>query len=345
MRLVYHGPFWAGSTALQRLEAFEATSGLTVIGHDSGTAPTDVATLRQRLAWRMGWPIDAARERSRLLACVAQMRPEVVLIDSSKVFGREDLTALRAHGVKVLAYYTPDDPLNPRNLKAPVRASLPDWDVFFTTKTFNLPELIARGAQRPVLVGKAYDPALHRPLDRAAVGEDFERFDLVFAGSFEAERARTLNRLAESGLSLVVYGGTIGGWSPGRLHPAITLRPAAFGQAYVLALHQGRLALCFLRRQNRDRITQRSLEITAAARPMLAEKTDEHDSYFQDGVEYAGFTDDDQLIELARRYLTDEGSRAALGAAGRRRCLASGYSTHDRARQMVDVLASALRTT
>lgn len=345
MKLVYHGPFWAGSTALQRLEAFSAVPGLTVLGHEAGTAPTDAATLGQRLAWRLGWPIDAARERARLLAFVAQTRPDVVLIDSSKVFGPKALAALRGAGPRVLAYYTPDDPLNPRNLKAPVRASLRDWDIFFTTKTFNLPELAARGVSRPVLVGKAYDPALHRPLSALEVGEDFERFDLVFAGSFEAERARAMNRLAEAGLSLVVYGGAIGGWPPGGLHPAITLRPAAFGPAYVRALHHGRLALCFLRRQNRDRITQRSFEITAAARPMLAERTDEHDAHFQDGMEYAGFADEVQLITLARRYLSDATQRAALGQAGRRRCLASGYSVHDRARQMAAVLETALRET
>ena len=342
MKLVYHGPFWTGSTALQRLEAFKATPGLTVIGHDAGTAPTDVATLGQRLAWRLGRPIDVARERARLLALVAQARPDAVLIDSSKVFDLKDLAALRAHGAQLLAYYTPDDPLNPRNLKVPVRATLSDWDVFFTTKTFNLPELAARGVRQPVLVGKAYDPALHRPLDRAAVGKEFERFDLVFVGAFEAERARTLNRLAESGLSLVVYGGAIGGWPPGGLHPAITLRPAVFGQAYVRALHHGRLALGFLRRQNRDRITQRSLEITASARPMLAEKTDEHDAHFEDGVEYVGFTDDDQLVGLARRYLSDPVARRALGACARRRCLSSGYSTIDRARQISAVLEAAL---
>ncbi|WP_158235423.1 glycosyltransferase [Caulobacter sp. FWC2] len=342
MKLVYHGPFWAGSTALQRLEAFGAVPGLTVLGHEAGTAPTDTATLGQRLAWRLGWPIDAARERARLLAFVAQTRPDVVLIDSSKVFGPLDLRALRAAGARLVAYYTPDDALNPRNLKAPLRASLSDWDVFFTTKSFNLPELSALGVRRPVLVGKAFDPVLHRPLSPAQVGPQFERFDLVFAGSFEAERALALQALARSGLSVVVYGGVIGGWPSGGPHPDITLRPAAFGQAYVEALHHGRLALGFLRRQSRDRITQRSLEITAAGRPMLAEKTDEHDAHFKDGRDYAGFTDIDGLIALARRYLADPAARRALGEAGRRRCLDSGYSTRARAEYMVEILDAAL---
>ena len=342
MKLVYHGPFWPGSTARQRLEAFGAVEGVEVLAHDTLTKPGDPASVYDHLRWRAGWPVDKTHEAERLTRFVAEQRPQAVLIDSSKVFGPAALHGLRDLGVRALGFYTPDDAMNPLNLKRPLKASLPEWDVFFTTKTFNLPELRAAGVRRPHLVGKAFDPALHRPLDPAEVGEDFERFDLVFAGSCEQERLASLNALCEAGHSVVVYGGDIGKWRPKDLHPNIVARPAAFDQRYVQALHHGKIALGFLRKMNRDQITQRSMEITASGRPMLAEKTAEHDAHFIDGTEYAGFGSDDELVALAGRYLADDPARLELGRRGRERCLSSGYSTLDRARDMITALKTVV---
>jgi spore maturation protein CgeB len=338
MKLLYQGAFWTGSTALQRLDGFRATGAVTVLALDTDARLGEGATLYQRIRWRLGWPVDGLRENERLSALVAAERPDVVFIDSSKVLHRSTLRALRGLGVRTLAYYTPDDTMNPRNLKWPLRLSFPEWDLFFTTKTFNLSELKAHGVRRPYLIGKAYDPTLHRPMSRDEVGGDFEQFDLVFAGSCERERMTSLNALCEAGFSVVVYGGELGKWRAKDLHPAMSLRPAAFGEAYVKAMHHGKIALCFLRKMNRDLITQRSMEITAMGRPMLAEKTVEHDAHFCDGAEYAGFRTDDELVSLAARYLRDDAARQGLGQRARRRCLDSGYSTLDRAREMIVAL-------
>jgi len=216
--------------------------------------------------------------------------------------------------------------------------TFPRWDVFFTTKTYNLIELKERKVKNPRLIGKAFDPELHRPLAPAEVGPEYEAFDLVFAGSFERERWQSLQALAAAGFRLVLYSSHFeeagNRWS----HPNVTCRPAAYAGEYVRALHTGRLALCFLRKINRDRITQRSIEITAMGRPMLAEKTEEHDAHFMDQMEYAGFSSDSQLIEMTKRLIHDPELRTNLGNNGRRRCLTSGYSVHDRAREMMDYI-------
>mgnify|MGYP001474383358 CR=1 FL=1 len=68
---------------------------------------------------------------------------------------------------------------------------------------------------------------------------------------------------------------------------------------------------------------------------MVAERTDEHDQHFQNGVEYLGFSDDAELVASVKGLLQDQAGRLALGQAGRQRCLRSGYSTADRAAQMM----------
>jgi spore maturation protein CgeB len=338
LKLVFHGPLWDGSTSLQRLRALQATDGVIAIGHDTAERMGEGANLYRRVRWRLGWPTDDCCANDRLIAIVTAERPEVVIIEGSKVIRRSTLRELRRLGVRKLVYYTPDDVMNRANLKWPLRWSFPDWDVFFTTKTFNVPELKAHGVRNPYLIGKAYDPSLHRPMTREEIGEDYERFDLVFAGACERERMTSLNALCEAGFSVVVYGGELGNWNKKDLHPSMLCRAAAFGEAYTKAMHHGKLALCFLRKINRDKITQRSMEITAMGRPMLAEKTDEHDAHFLDGVEYAGFKTDNELAALSAEYLRNNLARVELGNRARQRCLSSGYSTLDRAREMIAVM-------
>lgn len=338
MKLLYFGPFWDGSTSVQRAASFRAIPGLEVALRDTAARMQVRAGLYARIRWRLGWPLDKFDENRSLIEAVEAERPDAVIVDNSKIIHCSTLRRLREFGVSTLAYYTPDDAMNTRNLKWPLKLSFPEWDVFFTTKTFNVPELTAAGVRRPYLIGKAFDPELHRPMTRLEVGGEFDKFDFVFAGACEPERLRSLNRLCEAGFSVVVYGGDLGKWDPRQLHPRLESRPAIFSEGYTMAMHHGKLALCFLRKANRDQITQRTMEITAMGRPMLAEKTAEHDEHFIDGVEYAGFRDDDELIALARKYLADHEAALDLGRRARARCLAGGYSTLDRAAEMAGVM-------
>ena len=302
-------------------------------------------SLYERARWKIGWPVDSLAENDRLLATVQQERPDVVLVDNSKVLRRDVLARIRDGLGPLLVYYSPDDVMAPHNLKRQLKRSFDLWDLFFTTKTYNVGELRASGVRHPVLAGNAFDPAVHRPLSAAEAGAEFETFDLVFIGALERERCVSLNRLAEAGMTVLVHGARAGALAtawPSGPHPNITLRDPVFAEGYARCMHHGKIALCFLRKINRDRITTRSIELPAMARPMLAEKTDEHYAHFVDGAEYMGFVSDDDLVQKAKDLLADPERRQRIAAAGRRRCLSSGYSTLDRARQMMDVIRARL---
>lgn len=340
-KLLYFGPQWAGSTSLQRLHAFQDLEGLTAIGIDCGATVKQRApiwhlpSLWPRIRWRLRLPMDIEGENNRLIEAGASFEPDIVIVDNSKVISRKTLRRLREHGVRKLVYYSPDDVAAKHNLSLPLKWSLPDWDVVCTTKTFNIPELTELGVRSPFLIGKAFDPILHRPLHADDVGTEYERFDAVFVGTYESERCRSINVLAESGVSVVVYGSDKGKWSSSQLRPGIELRKSVFDDDYVRAWHTGKVALCFLRKINRDRITQRTMEIAAIGRPMVAERTDEHDLHFVEGKEYLGFLDDKELVLKVRSLLADDERRLAIGRAGRKRCVNSGYSAQDRAAEML----------
>jgi spore maturation protein CgeB len=336
IRLLYHGPLWAGSTSLQLYEGFSGVDGVEAIASDDLLRVGKLENPIHRVRWKLRWPADTTGSNEILLEAVGRHRPDIVVVDSSKVLRRSTLQRIREVCQPRLVYYTPDDIMATHNLSRTLRWSFADWDVFFTTKTFNVEELRRAGVRRPLLVGNAFDPILNAPMTKEEVGDEFEAFDCVFIGMYEAARCRSINALAAAGLSVVVYGAGPGEWHARSLHPSIVLRSSVYAREYRRAWHVGKLALSFLRKLNRDQITTRTLEVAAIGRPMLSEKTDEIDAYFADGKEYLGFSNDAQLVALAREWLLRDSDRLRLSRAARQRCLTSGYSYRERAGWMVE---------
>ncbi len=349
MKLLVHGAMAEGQHTLQRTEALARVPGVEVVRSPLRTGGRGrLPSLLARAAARTRWPIDIWHENRQLLAAARAARPDMVLVENRAVIRRATLRRIRAETGARLAYLSPDDVMARHNLTGWLRGSFAEWDVFFTTKTFNVDELRQAGVRNPVLIGNIYTPSEHRPLTVAEVGEEFEAFDVVFVGQYERDRAASLRRLAEAGLSVLVYGPDAGAlygrWSS-LAGSGITLRPAVWGADYVKAVHKGRIVLGFLRKGNRDRITQRSVEVPAMARPLLAEKTAEHDAHFVDGEEYVGFEGDAEMIAKARALIADPDRRRAIGAAGRQRCLSSGYDVDTLARRIVAALGEATSAT
>lgn len=342
MKVLVHGIMSEGQHTLQRTEALEKIAGIEIARSPVRTGTGGViGRLIGRITRRLRWPSDIHGENSQLLELARQSRPDIILVENRAVIRAGTLARIRAETGARLAYLCPDDAMATHNLTGWLRRSFPAWDAFFTTKTFNLPELRGLGVRNPILIGNIFTPALHRPLRATEVGDEFEAFDVVFVGQYEHDRAQSLRRLAEAGLKVVVYGpdaGAFYGRWASLAGSGIAVRPPVWGQDYVRALHHGKIALGFLRKGNRDRITQRSIEVPAMARPLVAEKTDEQDQHFIDGEEYVGFIDDAELVAKAKALIADPARRARIAEAGRRRCLASGYDVDSLARAITRTL-------
>lgn len=338
-KILYHGPLWRGSTALHRCEAMYKLLGDRLIESNNNVSVvrrTGFDRIIHGLRWRLGVPKDDNNSVEKVTDLIREHNPEIVFIDSSQYFSGRILRLLRRQHPAIYVYYTPDDIIARHNRSFAVRRSFPEWDIFFTTKTFNVPELRERGVKHPILIGIAYHPKLHRPLAPLDVGGEFEKFDCVFMGSYETPRLRAVNALADSGLSVVVYSND---WPKERTSPSVVMRPCAFDEGFIQGMHTGKLALNFLRKINRDQITTRSVEIPAMARVMLAEKTMEHDDYFIDGKEYVGFTSVNELVSFAKSLLANPSRCASIAAAARERCIHSGYSTDCRAITMINSIS------
>ena len=341
MKLLSVGNFSKGEQPGYRANAFRSIDGIDLQIVDLVTdIGSRIPALFQSIAWRLGRPFDIHQLNPRLGEAIDSFEPDVLLCESAVLLKAETLRKAKAKGARIVG--SSQDYVTARhNTNRWQNAAFPYFDLFFTTKTFGVRELEATGVGRVELVNNTFEPEVHRPLSPEAVGDEYEAFDCVFVGTFERDRAQSLRKLADAGMSVLIQGNAAGrlagGWEA-LDHPLITRRPAARQIEYTKALHRGKVALCFLRKLNRDQITCRSIEIPAMARPMLAEKTAEHDAQFVDGEEYVGFTSDAEMVAAARRLVDDARLRHSIGTAGRQRCLDDELDNASLVRRMLDVM-------
>src|SRR5207249_7295321 len=168
-RLIFVGPLWTGSTTVQRLHAFQRTQGLLVTSLDTGDRCSE-ATLVDRVAHKLRRPIDWHDLNSRVMAFAAKMQPDVMFFDNVKVMQRATLQRLREDYGVTPVFYTPDNVIARHNSSRQLEASWPDWSVVFTTKSFNVQDFMARGVRNVHVIGNAFDPDVHRPMEPEEVG-------------------------------------------------------------------------------------------------------------------------------------------------------------------------------
>jgi spore maturation protein CgeB len=84
--------------------------------------------------------------------------------------------------------------------------------------------------------------------------------------------------------------------------------------------------------------TTRTFEIPATGVFMLAERTEDHLSLFKEGVEAEYFGNDEELKDKMRFYLKHDELRRKVAAAGRERCVRSGYDSRSQLVRVLDLV-------
>lgn len=343
MKILYCGLLNPGNTSSMRKDALErAGHTVTTLDMTSTVARRGlVMRLAYRGAWRLGWALDLDGCNGRLIQLARDIQPDVVWVDKGVVIAPRTLRCLRQLPSRTwLIHYNPDDPFGGfgnAGWRTFIQA-IPEYDVHIVPRRANVDEYQRQGARHvfQAMPAWGYAEDVHRPLPHTAEAVDAFGADVGFVGSFELERAQAMLQLARSGAQVRI----IGPWPAEFLDIRMLHTPrAVMGHDYARALGSFKIALGFLRKNNRDQHTSRSIEIPACGVFMLAERSDEHLSLFEEGIEAEYFSNTDELIDKTRFYLANERARARIAAAGRLRCERSGY---ENARCMERLLTRAV---
>jgi spore maturation protein CgeB len=294
-----------------------------------------------------------------VIEAATRHQPQLVWAEKQEYLQPETIRQLKEQGAVTL-HYNPD----PYFSLAWKRTRLADqciglYDVLVVTKRYELDEYrrLARG--RVIYSPLGFDRVGHAP-PAAPKANASEK--IVFVGGWEPRRERLLFAASQETPDVAMWGY---GWNVaqrprvdplralrlGRLTPGRAFYFGAPHQSLARALRKGegangeiyedryaaviagsQISLGFLRELNPDQHTTRSFEIPAIGGFMLADRTEEHREFFEEGKEAEYFSSDEEFREKVAFYLRNEAARVRIARAGHQRCVTSGYSYDDRIR-------------
>ena len=359
MKILFLGAIGEGQTSLMRLRALRRL-GHDVVAVDTRAPWLNATWASRQLERRLGRGPTIDRINREVLAAAA-FAPDLVWAEKQEHLRPATLEALRRRGAR-LAHFTPDPYFSLAwKRTALMDAAIGQFDVLIYCKVYERADYEA--LDRPLLyMPLGYCDETHRPLPSA---DPRWRCALGFLGGWEPRRQQLLRAAADAVDDLKIWGGywdflQDGRWSPRRQLVLGQLAGGApfairkderlaaawqggevYADDYARALTCSRIGLGFLRRVCPDQHTTRSFEIPACGSLLLADRTEEHLGFFEEGREAEFFDSSEELVDKARFYAAHEAERARVAAAGRERCQRSGYAYIERLRPVIEAVAPA----
>ena len=345
MKILFLGEISPGQTSLMRMRAL-GRLGHTVQGVHTVDPWTRARWVKRQVQRRLqrGSVVD---EINRLvLEDARKFRPDLVWAEKQEFLRAETIEELRKLGARTV-HFTPDpyfslDWKRTRLMDEAMRT----FDALVYCKSYEREQY--EGVGRPtVYMPLGYCDEVHRPL----ASEDARwRCAIGFLGGWEPRRERLLHAVAAAGVEVKIWGGyweflRDGRWTP-RRH--IILRQLAgkdrfrfhcdellsrahqgrevYADDYARALTGSRIGIGFLRKAWPDQHTTRTFEIPACGSLLLADRTEEHQQFFEEGKEAEFFASCEELLDKVKFYCSNESARKCVADGGYKRCKEGGYS-------------------
>lgn len=335
-KILYIGPLSYGGTCFQRLKAFEDI-GFSVFPVDTGMPSNTLLKFIFRVWRKFGIKSWVYYINKKINNSLTHVQPEIVWVDKGLAVQAQTLLNIKLAFPKVIMVsYSPDDMINPNNQTSNYIQCIPLYDYHITTKSYNIEELKKLGAQRVVMIDNSYCHHSHKPILLSSAEKNRIGGVVGFIGGWEKEREQYLIFLAESGIPVRIWGE----WKKNKKFPKNMLIEGrtAWGDDYARVVSSFDINLSFLRKENRDLQTTRSIEIPACGGFMIAERTKEHLSLFNEGVEAEFFGDKEELLEKVNYYIQHIEKRNKIAQSGLARCIRGGYSNKARLESLMEMI-------
>jgi spore maturation protein CgeB len=317
-----------GTNVGQSLFEGARTLGLNVAFLDTRLA-TDGPKLWVKVSWHLlgRRPARLTRFSEMAVAECERLRPRYFLSVGMAPVKADAVHRIRRLGTTTINFLT-DDPWNPTHRSRWGLHALSEYDRIASPRRANLAQLRTLGRSQVCYVPFGYDPrhCFPQPPDEGLAS------DVIFVGGADADRVPWIGKLVGTGARVALYGSywdrydETRGVGRGQVGPEI-IRGAT---------SSAKIALCLVRRANRDGHVMRSMEIPAIGACMLAEDTEEHRELFgRDGDAVCYFRTPTEMVERAEKLLASERERQRLRDVAHARITGGRHTYADRLQTML----------
>ncbi|HRI59897.1 MAG TPA: glycosyltransferase [Saprospiraceae bacterium] len=336
-KILYVGAISPGQTCYERMKALQAL-GHEVEGINTSGRLNLLQRVMAKLAHIAGFSPDLPGVCKAMKEQVQSKQFDLIWVDKGTVVQANTLRWIKQQQPGcLLVHLNPDDPFGRfRKGWNVFIKSIPYYDIHFVARTQNVEEFRVSGAKNIYAYDRSFSATLHRPVELSEADTAQYKTPVGFVGTYAPERAAMIAHLIRNGVPVAVYGD---GWTQGKYWDII--RPhyrgaAQYGEGYVKIINGMDIALHFLRHENRDEQDSRTFEIPACGTFMIAERSRKHEAFFRENEEAVFFDTAEELLEKVRRYLVHPEETKRIAAAGRRRCIESGYDHNSRMKELFE---------
>ena len=284
--------------------------------------------LLRALSWRLAGkrPLRLRAFGEEVVAYCRRVRPESVL--AMGIAGLDSSTLQQIGELRIeRSLFVTDDPWNPAHRAAWFLKSLPYYDRIFTTKRATIADLQAASGAEVSFLPFGYDPRFWHSSPVGSGQDNSLESDVMFAGGADQDRVPYIEALAQAGFRVALFGDYWGAV------PAT--RPLTRGHAdpetVRRAVLQTKVALCMVRRANRDGHAMRTFEVPACGGCMLTEYTDEHLEIFgEEGRTVMYFRTIAEMTEKTAWLIGNAAERRRLALAAHDLITRGGHTYRDR---------------
>ena len=279
-------------------------------------------------------PTWLKRFSREILETCYKWRPQYLITTGIAPIAKNVLDEISHLVIRKINYLT-DNPWNPSHKAQWFIEGLPLYDDIFSVRRSNLKDLQQLACRRVAYLPFAYEPELHHP-DPPKTPAEHTQFDcdISFIGCADRDRVPYITALISSGFRIGLYGAYWERYLVTKTHVKGYADPKTFRKV----TSGSKVALCLVRRANRDGNSMRTFEIPAIGACMLTEDTEEHREIFgEEGKAVVYFQTIDEMIEKLRWLLNHPDERTRLAEAAHYLMTQSRHTYKDRLISMLNL--------
>lgn len=337
MKILLIGNSIKGGLADSFFKAFLGLEETVEILDDLKLYQESASFAKNKYCHRLFWRILASPLQKRIIEKVIAEKPDLILVFKGWLIKPKTLLRIKKTLPQAKLFnFNPDNPFNTwhhGNSNNWIRKSIPFYDAYFIWGEFLIKPLERAGAKKAVYLPFGYDGGLHYPVKTISEERKIYGSDIAFIGSWDKERENWLNYLLD--YNLKIWGNS---WEKAdKKLMEKWQKKAAIGEEFSKICDSSKIIVNIVRKQNIPAHNMRTFEIPACGGFTLATRTEEQDSFFNEGAEAEYFSTPEELRRKIDFYLKNEGLRKKIAQASRKKLIKSNYSYKDRAKKIFEI--------